>query len=40
MGRYSEIPGAYHEILQETDDIRAAFWGAFDAAAAPITNNS
>jgi lysophospholipase len=30
-GRYTEIPDAYHEILQETDDIRAAFWREFDA---------
>jgi lysophospholipase len=28
---YVEIPGAYHEILQETDDIRALFWRRFDA---------
>jgi lysophospholipase len=37
-GRYVEIPGAYHEILQETDAIRAVFWREFDAladAAAP-----
>jgi lysophospholipase len=33
-GRYLEIPGAYHEILQETDPIRAQFWQAFDAAVA------
>jgi lysophospholipase len=33
-GRFVEIPGAYHEILMETDDIRAVFWGEFDALAA------
>ena len=32
-GRYSEIAGAFHEILQETDDIRAVFWREFDDAA-------
>ncbi len=25
------IPGARHEILMETDDIREQFWAAFDA---------
>jgi lysophospholipase len=25
------LPGARHEILNETDDVRAAFWAAFDA---------
>ncbi len=29
-GRYIEIGGAFHEILIETDDIRAQFWAAFD----------
>ncbi len=29
-GRFIEIPGAFHEILQETDPIRAAFWSEFD----------
>jgi lysophospholipase len=28
--RYLEIDGAYHEILQETDAIRAVWWEAFD----------
>ena len=32
-GRYLEIPGAYHELLQETDDIRAVVWREFDALA-------
>jgi lysophospholipase len=30
---YLEIPGAYHEILQETDPIRAIFWQRFDRLA-------
>jgi lysophospholipase len=29
-GRYVEIPGAFHEILQETDDVQAVFWREFD----------
>jgi lysophospholipase len=29
-GRLVEIPGAFHELLQETDDVRAAFWREFD----------
>lgn len=29
-GRYVEVPGAYHEILMETDERRAYFWWAFD----------
>lgn len=29
--RYVEIPGAYHELMQETDDVRAVFWREFDA---------
>ena len=35
-GRYVEVPGAYHEILMETDDVRAVFWKEFDALAAPL----
>ncbi|MGI8841161.1 MAG: alpha/beta fold hydrolase [Caulobacteraceae bacterium] len=31
--RYLEIPGAYHEILQETDALQAMFWREFDAQA-------
>jgi lysophospholipase len=34
--RYLEIPGAYHELVQETDPIRAQFWAAFDAATAGL----
>lgn len=30
-GRWLEVPGSYHEILQETDAIRAVFWREFDA---------
>jgi len=29
-GRYVEIPEAEHEIMMETDSIRARFWRAFD----------
>jgi lysophospholipase len=35
-GAFHEIAGAYHEILQETDPIRAQFWAAFDAATAKL----
>lgn len=35
-GRYVEAPGAYHEVLQETDDIRAVFWREFDALAGVV----
>jgi lysophospholipase len=35
-GRYLELPGAYHEILMETDDYRAAFWREFDALAGEV----
>jgi lysophospholipase len=28
--RYVEIPDAWHEILMETDDIRAIWWREFD----------
>lgn len=34
--RYIEIDGAYHEILQETDAIRAVFWQAFDEMVAGV----
>ncbi len=27
--RYMEIPGSRHEVLMETDDVRAIFWDAF-----------
>ena len=29
-GRWIEIPGAYHELFQETDDIRARVWREVD----------
>lgn len=32
-GRYLEVPGARHEILQETDEVQAPFWTAFDELA-------
>jgi len=35
-GAYVEAPGAFHEILQETDAIRAYFWREFDALAARV----
>jgi alpha-beta hydrolase superfamily lysophospholipase len=28
--RFVEIAGAYHELPQETDVVRAVFWGEFD----------
>lgn len=36
-GRYVEIAGAYHEILQELDDHRSIFWREFDRLAASIS---
>lgn len=38
-GLFVEIPGAYHEILQETDSIQAVFWREFDELAAGIAPN-
>lgn len=35
-GRWLEVPGAYHEILQETDAVRAVFWQAFDETVAAV----
>lgn len=35
-GRYVEIPGAFHEILIETDPRRAIFWQAFDETVDPV----
>ena len=34
--RFVEVPGAYHELLQETDDLRAVFWREFDALVARL----
>lgn len=36
QGRYLEVPGAYHEILIETDQRRAIFWQAFDETVDPV----
>ncbi|HEX4179716.1 MAG TPA: alpha/beta hydrolase [Caulobacteraceae bacterium] len=36
-GRFVEIPGAMHEILMETDELRAPFWREFDALVAAIS---
>ncbi|RYG02997.1 MAG: alpha/beta hydrolase, partial [Caulobacteraceae bacterium] len=33
---YLEIPDAWHEILMETDDIRAVWWDAFDTLVARV----
>lgn len=35
-GRWVEVPGAYHEILMETDDKRAVFWAEFDRLAETV----
>ena len=35
-GRYVEVPGAFHEILIETDPRRAIFWRAFDETVDPV----
>lgn len=35
-GRYLEIAEAFHEILIETDALRAPFWAAFDQAVEPL----
>ena len=32
-GRYVEVPGAKHEVIMETDDLRAHFLSEFDAMA-------
>jgi lysophospholipase len=34
--RFIEIPGAYHEILQELDTLQAPFWTEFDALSAKL----
>jgi lysophospholipase len=39
-GRYVEVPGAFHEILQETDALRAVFWREFDALAAAVAKEA
>jgi len=35
-GRYVEIPGSWHEVLMETDDIRNVFWAEFDRLAGEV----
>jgi lysophospholipase len=30
---FQKLAGAYHEILQETDEIQSRFWSEFDALA-------
>ena len=35
-GEWREVPGAFHELLQETDDIRAQVWAAFDRFVDPL----
>jgi len=34
--RLVEIAGAFHELLQESDELRALFWREFDALAAEV----
>jgi alpha-beta hydrolase superfamily lysophospholipase len=36
-GRLVEVPGAFHEILMETDERRAFFWWAFDDLVRELT---
>ena len=36
-GRLVEVPGAFHEILMETDERRAFFWWAFDDLARELS---
>jgi lysophospholipase len=36
QGRYVEVPGAKHEIIMETDDLRAVFLAEFDVLAEQI----
>ncbi len=36
-GRLVDIPGAYHEILQETDETQAVFWRLFDELIVGVT---
>jgi lysophospholipase len=36
-GRLLSVAGAYHEVLMETDDLRAVFWQAFDALLEVVT---
>lgn len=36
-GRYVEVPGSKHEVIMETDDLRAVFLNEFDALAAYVS---
>jgi lysophospholipase len=36
QARYVEMAGAYHELLMETDAIRAQVWAEFDSLARSI----
>lgn len=38
--RYVEVPGSEHEIMMETDAIRAQFWQAFDRFTARSENSA
>jgi len=38
-GRWLEVPGSYHEILQEMDEVRAVFWAEFDALVGVVKND-
>ncbi len=43
QGSWIEVPGAFHEILMETDERRAVFWAEFDRVAdevAPVPSPS
>jgi lysophospholipase len=35
-GSYLELPSAYHEVLMETDGLRAQFWRVFDRLASEV----
>ena len=35
-GEWREVPGAFHELFQETDAIRAQVWSAFDGLVGPL----
>ena len=37
-GKFVTVEGAFHEILQETDERRAVFWREFDAVAAAVAS--
>jgi lysophospholipase len=39
-GRFVEVAGAFHEIMMETDAVRAVFWRAFDALVDQVSRPS